>query len=235
MDKLLDKFELNKIHKIDNVVGIDKLPDKSIDVVFTDGPCHATSSLPWLYRLHRVMKDTGIIYQPTPTTQRVGRYKETEYTDYSAQSWLDVYLFFGFCQLDKIVSRNRGAEDPLSHYLWVLFVKKGFYTLLRDNRAVFLNYPIDGGLSKEIKGMGRSVEEYSALIEQTLVQKNMVILDIHAGSGSCGVAALELASTYPGGLDYLGFENDTYGEGICDQANERLDKVKGKLKKRKKK
>lgn len=227
--KTLGEFELDKVHLINNLEGLDKLPDKSVHFVFTDGPGHATTSLRWLSKLYRVLHDNGVIYQPTPTPQRIDNYLDNEYTNYSAQSWMDVYSFFGFYQLDRIVARDPNTKNKQSHFLWTVFMKQGSFTFLRDDRCIFLNFP-KSRLSKDISEMGRSPEEYRAMIRQGMCNPDIdyVVLDIHAGSGACGVAALEL------GVKYIGFEDDSFGVGICEQANERLDKVKEKLKKRKK-
>jgi len=214
----LGPFEVNDIYNINNVDGLKQLPDKCIDLIFTDGVNHPTASFPWLEQLDRALKPGGQIYQPSSTPQKLDNTTGVSYADYSAQGWTEMYAYFGFRGIDRVVCHDRGSPNPSSHYIWLIFVREKDTFHLSD-RAIFISCPSRFDLSDEIKGMGRPPAEYFWMIRQSS-KVGDIILDIHAGSASCGVMALSM------GRKYIGFENNDFGPGIYETGKRNLDAAK---------
>ncbi len=228
-------MEINKIYNVDCLEGLKLLDDDSVDCIITDPPfgCNATlkgnyndnedyvkKQIPiWLKEMYRVLKDNAHIYLYVPT----------KYVD----NWLPLFKqIFKFNNLLVCVNMKKGVKYPNmfnNNYQMILYGSKGrardfnkidwiltsdsWFKDKRNKNPQRYRYEYPSFIPHYIKAtveesVGHSDEKNTILIKNLIrisTDKEQLVLDCFAGSGSTLLSAKET------GRKYLGFEiNPTY-------------------------
>ena len=137
---------------------------------------------------------------------------------YLYESCIGSFLLAGFYIYDRI---NLINDDGKACSIYLFSKVNRFYFLKKRLQEVQKEYFLESvdhrTYSKEedslLLGMGRSVEHYEGLI-RAYTNEMDVVLDLFAGGGSCGVAAMSLGRKYVG----CEIEGDR-----CEFANKRIE------------
>ena len=206
---------LNKIVNIDCIDGFKKLPDKSIDLVFTDPP----------YGLNKIgiLNDNNLslFYQSLPECYRVLKENAFFITFFSTKFLPQVFTnnpfayywnFILYCPNGRVSS-----TIGFTKYMSCLIFKKGNPQINKRNKDIFVDTP--GTMIEPDEGfINHPTPKPKTFIKEIMSmfsREKDVVLDPFIGSGSVAVACKQL------NRNYIGFEIDP---NYCKIANERLEK-----------
>ena len=225
---MIGEFEKNKIYCMDCLVGLKKLPDKSIDLVVTDPPYNIGVNYgkdkdkrkdyikwcaKWLKECERVLKDNGSLY--------IINYPEK-----------NAKIFCEFNRATKLFFRNwivwhyptNTGHSPKNFTLAsrsILFYTKGnkFKFNLEEGEVIddVIQMNLVKNTSKEkVKGFPNQIpENLIQLLIELSSNKGDVVLDPFGGSGTTATVCKKT------GRDFLLFEIE---ENNVEIANRRLEK-----------
>lgn len=228
-------FERNKIYNVDSYKAIKEIPDKSIDLIYTDIPYlfesggSGTSKV--AKRIQNKKKElqqadiyNGIDYDLLNEFVRI-QPKIYIYIWCSKLQILDIMNFFvkkHNCRFE-ILTWNKTNPTPQCNGAWLPDIE--YCIAFKENGTPKYNDGYENKSKWYISGINKKDKDlYNhptikplELVERHLkhsCKKGMVVFDPFLGSGTTAVACKEL------GIDYLGFEiNKDYYNIACDRLN----------------
>lgn len=206
---------LNTIQNIDCFEGFKMLPDKSIDLIFTDPP----------YGLNKTGiqndHDLNLFYASLPESYRVLKDDSFYITFFSTKFLPDVFKnnpftyywnFILYCPNGRVSS-----TIGFTKYMSCIVFKKGSAKIIRKGKDIFMDTP--GSMIEPDEGfINHPTPKPKTFIKEILAmfsKENDVVLDPFMGSGSVAVACKQIKR------NYIGFEIDANYSKI---ANERVSK-----------
>ncbi|MFA5742750.1 MAG: site-specific DNA-methyltransferase [Candidatus Paceibacterota bacterium] len=204
---------LNKIHNIDCIDGFKKLPDKSVDLVFTDPP----------YGLNKIGirndDDLSLFYKILPECYRVLKDDAFFITFFSTKFLPKAFEnnpfnyhwnFILYCPNGRVSS-----TIGFTKYMSCIVFKKGNPRMDKKGKDIFVDTP--GRMIEPDEGfINHPTPKPKTFIKEILSmfsKENDIILDPFIGSGSVAVACKQLKR------NYIGFEID---KNYCKISIERL-------------
>ena len=206
---------LNKIHNIDCIDGFKKLPDKSVDLVFTDPP----------YGLNKIGirndDDLSLFYKILPECYRVLKDDAFFITFFSTKFLPKAFEnnpfnyhwnFILYCPNGRVSS-----TIGFTKYMSCIVFKKGNPRMDKKGKDIFVDTP--GRMIEPDEGfINHPTPKPKTFIKEILSmfsKENDIILDPFIGSGSVAVACKQLKR------NYIGFEID---KNYCKISIDRLKK-----------
>lgn len=206
---------INTIQNIDCLEGFRLLPDRSIDLIFTDPP----------YGLNKqgIKNDhnLSLFYSILPESQRVLKDDAFFVTFFSTKFLPNIFennpfkYFWNFvlyCPSGRVIS-----PIGFTKYMSCVVFKKGNPKMIRKSKDIFIDTP--GNMIEPDEGfINHPTPKPKTFIKEMLnlfSRESDVILDPFVGSGSTAVACKILKR------NYIGFEIDN---NYCKLSENRLDK-----------
>lgn len=208
---------INKIHNIDCFDGFKMIPDKSIDIIFTDPP----------YGLNKagIKNDNNlnVFYSSLSESYRVLKDDSFYITFFSTKYLPCVFVdnpfeyywnFILYCPNGRVSS-----TIGFTKYMSCVVFKKGNAKIVKKCKDIYLDTP--GSMVEPDEGyINHPTPKPKKFIKEILLmfsKEGDVVLDPFIGSGSVAIACLQT------NRDFIGFEID---EQYCKIANDRLKKMK---------
>lgn len=213
----MQKNTLNKIYNIDCLEGFKTIPDKSIDLIFTDPPyglnktgIRNDNDLSVFYaslsESYRVLKDDSFYITFFSTKYLPEIFKNNPFTYY--------WNFILYCPNGRVAS-----TIGFTKYMSCIVFKKGNKKIVKKCKDIFIDTP--GSMIEPDEGyIDHPTPKPKKFIKEILLmfsREHDVILDPFIGSGSVAIACKQI------NRNYLGFEIE---ESYCKIANDRLNRVK---------
>ena len=215
--------ELDTIYNEDCLVGMEDIPDNSIDLVVTDPPYKITSRgnggnsggmfqkmevnngkvfkhnsiniTDWIDHLFRVLKDSGHCYIMT---------NNKNISDYLAAVEKSEFHFIK--NLIWVKNNKIMSQTYMSQFEYVIMLRKGRHKRINhcgtSDVLQFPNVKMKGDDGKVIHDTEKPVGLVSTLIENSSKEGD-VVLDPFIGIGTTAIAAINT------GRNYIGYELDT--------------------------
>jgi len=206
---------INTIQNEDCMVGLKKIPDNSIDLIFTDPPYGLSkdgirndNNLDCFYSVlpecNRVLKDGGFFITFFSTKFLPEVFKNNPFSYY--------WNFILHCPNGRVSS-----TIGFTKYMSCLVFKKGNAKIIRKGKDIFMDTP--GTMIEPDEGyINHPTPKPKTFIKELMImfsKEDDIVLDPFIGSGSVAVACKQLKR------NYIGFEID---KNYCKLANERLKK-----------
>jgi len=206
---------LNTIQNVDCFDGFKMLPDKSIDLIFTDPP----------YGLNKIGirndHDLSLFYASLPESYRVLKDDSFYITFFSTKFLPDIFKNNPFTYYWNFIlhcpNGRVSSSIGFTKYMSCMVFKKGNAKIIRKGKDIFMDTP--GSMIEPDEGfINHPTPKPKTFIKEILAmfsKENDVILDPFIGSGSVAVACKQTKR------NYIGFEIDVNYSKI---ANERIRK-----------
>ena len=206
---------LNTIQNIDCLEGFKMLPDKSIDLIFTDPP----------YGLNKIGirndHDLSLFYASLPESYRVLKDDSFYITFFSTKFLPDIFKNNPFTYYWSFIlhcpNGRVSSSIGFTKYMSCMVFKKGNAKIVRKGKDIFMDTP--GSMIEPDEGfINHPTPKPKTFIKEILAmfsKENDIVLDPFIGSGSVAVACKQIKR------NYIGFEID---EKYSKIANERVKK-----------
>jgi DNA modification methylase len=217
----IGKLEINKIHKMDCINFLKKLPSKSINLVLTDPPYGVGKSswddiapLDWCEELPRVMKDDASLLIFCGKQNRFD--VEKKLREVGLTFWQELIWIYGNGGILRKNSYN-GHHEPI---LWFVKDPKKFHFDTKDKLWIDSWTVIDRARPQSNFKKDKKIhptQKALAVVERFIdnhSREGDVVLDPFMGSGTTAVACKKL------GRLFIGCDNK---EEYVNMAEERID------------
>lgn len=206
---------LNTIQNVDCFDGFKMIPDKSIDLIFTDPP----------YGLNKIGirndHDLSLFYSSLPESYRVLKDDSFYITFFSTKFLPDIFKNNPFTYYWNFIlhcpNGRVSSSIGFTKYMSCVVFKKGNAKIIRKGKDIFMDTP--GSMIEPDEGfIKHPTPKPKTFIKEILAmfsKENDVVLDPFIGSGSVAVACKQIKR------NYIGFEIDSNYSKI---ANERVKK-----------
>lgn len=217
-------LELNKIHNIDCMEGMQSIPDKYFELAIVDPPYFKGPNKRKYYG--RTVNKLNIARSEYPTIEDwdvpgEGYFKELARVSQNQIIWginhFDIYLGSGRIIWDKVNGNSTFSDCEIAycsnHNKTKLF--RYMWNGMMQGKSISEGHIQQGDKSKNEKRIHptqKPINLYKWILME-YAKSGDKILDTHVGSGSSLIACHEM------GFDFLGFE---LNEKICELARDRL-------------
>ena len=206
---------LNTIQNVDCFDGFKMIPDKSIDLIFTDPP----------YGLNKVGirndHDLSLFYASLPESYRVLKDDSFYITFFSTKFLPDIFKNNPFTYYWNFIlhcpNGRVSSSIGFTKYMSCMVFKKGDAKIIRKGKDIFMDTP-GSMIEPDERFITHPTPKPKTFIKEILAmfsKENDVVLDPFIGSGSVAVACKQIKR------NYIGFEID---EKYSKIANERVKK-----------
>ena len=224
-------YELNKIHNVDCVVGMKTFPDKFFELAIVDVPYGIGEA-------GQKNKYRGGLAVAQDYKPYEGKDREAPGPEYFEE-------LFRISKNQIIFGANHFiSRIPLDSSCWIVWDKQNEYTDFADCELAWTSFDTavrkfsfrwNGMLQGDMKNKEIRIHpnQKPARLYEMIIRRYAnigdKIIDTHAGSGSCLIAA------HRTGHDFIGFEIDPYYCGLAEErleAEKKLTSLKDRIKQR---
>jgi DNA modification methylase len=216
-DDMLGKYKLNEIYNEDSYEAIKKIPNKSVDCIYTDIPYISTFSGGGTlkHKLGKYIKDEvdsfskGIDYEILKEFVRIMKNINC-FIWCSKSQLLDIMNFFNKYNVDmNLLTWTKTNPIPFGSSIWLSdieyclhFYKNAGFNIGWENKRKNYSSPINNNDKKLYDHPTIKPIECIKRHLLNLTRENDIVADFFLGSGTTAVACKEL------GRQYIGFEID---------------------------
>ena len=232
----IEEEELNKIHNMDCLEGMKKLPDNSIDLVVTDPPYEqkigggGSIKKKYDYRREDLKKISS--FEPHIFLSIIkNKLKKMNLYVWTSKTLIPTYIDFAIKNKYNwdilIYAKNNPVPAFNNNYLsdveYCLFIREKGATF--NNGLGYKNYKKVMFDNLNNTGLGHPTIKHQWMIDKLInisSSKNDIVLDPYMGSGTTALSCINLERKY------IGFEIE---KKYVDLANKRINNEKIKIKK----